>query len=275
MNNSIHLDKRASVVLAVVAAVVFLIVFLQSGSAQPANSKPWPGTGAAAGDLPPGPLSLAQVKEIAFERNWDLLTAKSGIDAASAQLIVAKEFPNPTASLSIANFATHNIATIEGNGIWQRSYDTIAAVSQLIEIGGKRHDRQAAARAGIKGAKARFYDAKRTLDQGVTKAYIAALLAENNVQILNESSHLLRHEADIADSRFKAGDISDSDKNQIEINAEQYDLQAKSAEATAVQARIAVEILMGVPTPQGNYVSAGSLEALAQDPLPPAQASAL
>ena len=116
---------------------------------------------------------MADAKQTAFQRNWDLLTAKSGIDSATAQLIVTKEFPNPTASLSSVNLATHHEATIEGNGVWQRSYDTIAAVSQLIEIGGKRHARQAAARAGVRGAKARFYDAKRTLDQGVTKAYVS------------------------------------------------------------------------------------------------------
>ncbi len=147
-----------------------------------------------------------------------------------------------------------------GNGIWERSYDTIFAVNQLIEVAGKRRDRQTAARAGVFGAKARFYDAKRTLDQGVTKAYVAALLAEENVGILNESSHMLRHEAEIAEARFKAGDLSDSDMKQIEINSEQYELQAKSAEATAVQARIAVEILMGVPQPKGNYTSAGTLD---------------
>ncbi len=228
---------------------------------------------AAATKDPPQTLSLAQAKEIAFEKNWDLLAAKSGIDAAAAQLIVAKEFPNPTASLSTAYIGNYHNATVEGNSLWQRNYDTIFAVNQLIEIAGKRHDRQMAVRAGLLGAKARFYDAKRTLDQGVTKAYVAALLAEDNVGILNESSHLLRHEADIAEARFKAGDISDSDKKQIEINAEQYALQAKSAEATAVQARIAVEILMGIPQPKGNYASAGSLDELVQAQLPSAQAT--
>jgi cobalt-zinc-cadmium efflux system outer membrane protein len=222
----------------------------------------------------PAPLlSLAQAKEIAFEKNWDLLAAKCGIDAAAAQLIVAKEFPNPTASLSTAKIGTYEGATSMGNSLWHRSYDTIFAVNQLIEIAGKRHDRQVAARQGVLGAKARFYDAKRILDQGVTKAYIAALLAEDNVGILIESAHLLRHEADIAQARFKAGDISDSDKKQIEINAEQYALQAKSAEAAAVQARIALEVLMGASQPKGNYLSAVSLDELLQAPLPPAQPS--
>src|SRR6202034_302367 len=114
------------------------------------------------------------------------------------------------------------------------------AVSQLIEIGGKRHARQAAARAGIKGAKARFYDAKRTLDQGVTKAYVAALLAAYNEQVLSESARFMKHEADIGQSRFSAGDLSDSDFKQIQISAEQFELQETAAEATSIQARIQV-----------------------------------
>jgi cobalt-zinc-cadmium efflux system outer membrane protein len=270
MKNSIRLGRRASAVVVMVRAVVFATVLLTSVSGQPANPNPAPG---AATNVPAQTLSLDQAKEIAFEKNWDLLAAKSGIDSAAAQLIVAKEFPNPTASISTAQIGTYENSTVLGNDLWHRSYDTIFAVNQLIEIAGKRHDRQMAARAGILGAKARFYDAKRTLDQGVTKAYIAALLAEDKVGILNESSHLLRHEADIAGARFKAGDISDSDKKQIEINAEQYELQAKSAEAAAVQARIAVEILMGVPQPKGNYLSAGSLHDLVEAPLPSAAKS--
>ncbi len=262
MTNCVHLDRRAPAVVAVLMAFFFATVVVNSIAGQPTTPDP------------PQTLSLAQAKEISFEKNWDLLAAKSGIDAATAQLIVAKEFPNPTASLTTAKIGTYEAGTAAGNGLWQRSYDTIFAVNQLLEVAGKRHDRQMAARAGVLGAKARFYDAKRTLDQGVTKAYVAVLLAENNVGILNESSRLLRHEADIAGARFNAGDLSDSEKKQIEINAEQYELQAKSAEASAIQARIAVEILMGVPRPNGIYVSAGSLDDLVEPPLPFAAESA-
>jgi cobalt-zinc-cadmium efflux system outer membrane protein len=191
-------------------------------------------------------------------------------------LIVTKEFPNPTASLSSVNLATHHEATIEGNGVWQRSYDTIAAVSQLIEIGGKRHARQAAARAGVRGAKARFYDAKRTLDQGVTKAYVAALLAGYNEQVLAESARFMKREADIAQSRFKAGDLSDSDLKQIQIGAEQFELQEAAAHAATVQAKIQVEVLMGVHQPKGDWIPADTLEQMdaAIPPLPESVAGA-
>lgn len=220
-------------------------------------------------------LSLAAAKQIAFQRNWDLLAAKSGVDAAEAQLLVVKEFPNPTLSWNTYKIGTHENATALGNSLVERNYDTIAAVSQLIEIGGKRRNRQAAARAGVLGAKARFLDAKRSLDQGVTKAYVAALLALDNARILTESAGYMQHEREIAEARFQAGDLAESDLKQIQIAAEQYELQARSAEAAAVQARIGVEILLGINKPAGNLQLAGSLDSLRVEipAEPPANAS--
>jgi cobalt-zinc-cadmium efflux system outer membrane protein len=208
-------------------------------------------------------LSIADAKRIAFERNWDLLAAKSGIDAAQAQLIVAKEFPNPTASISTAKIGSRENSTSLGNGLWERNYDSIAAVSQLIEIGGKRRDRQISAKAGVTGARARFFDARRSLEQGVTKAYDAALLADENARVFNESAAMLHHEVEIAQARLKAGDISDSDEKQIENDGDTFELQAKSAEAAAVQSRIAVEILLGVAQPKGNWTPMNTLEQMA------------
>ena len=219
--------------------------------------------GLAQSNLAVNTLSLADAKQTAFGHNWDLLAAKSGMDAATAQLLVAKEFPNPTFSYSTAKIGSHENGTPVGNGLWSRSYDTIFAVNQIIEIGGKRHDRKASAQAGVTSAHARFYDARRLLDQGVTKAYVAALLAGENARTLNESAGMLRHETEIAQARLKAGDLSDSDEKQIENTADVFSLQAKSAEAAAVQARIAVEILLGVEQPQGNWTPAETLAQMA------------
>ena len=216
----------------------------------------------------PNVLTLADARNTALENNWDLLAARSGVDNATAQLIIAREFPNPTASLSTAKIGSHDAATVNGNGVWSRSYDSIAAVSQLIEIAGKRRDRQAAGRAGVLGAKARFYDAKRTLDQGVTKAYIAVLLAMENERVLTESAGLMGHEAKIAEAQLAAGDLSAADTKTLEINAEQFELQAKSARAAAIQARIAVEVLMGVREPRGDWTPGDSLANLMTPPAP-------
>jgi len=216
-------------------------------------------------------VSLAQARQLAVERNWDLLAAAAGVDLATAQKIVAHEYPNPSLSLSTTkiNVDNHPSSTAEGNGFWDRSYDTIAAVNQLIEVGGKRGSRKASAQAGFEAARAQVFEAKRLLDLGVSKAYVAAVLAEENVHVLKESAQSLREEARIADVRFKAGEISDSDKSQIEIAAERFELDAQAAESTAAQARVAVEVLLGHPHPKGEISLSDRLETLNAAAPPP------
>jgi len=151
---------------------------------QPAN------TSATPNDGPLRRLTLADAQRLAFERNWDLLAAAAGVDAATAQKIVVHEFPNPTLSLSSVkiNVDNHPGSTPEGNGLWDRSYDTIFAINQLFEIGGKRRSRKVSAQAGFEGAKAQLFDARRTLDLAVARAYVAAAQAEENVRVLLQSA---------------------------------------------------------------------------------------
>ena len=207
---------------------------------------------------------------MAFERNWDLLAAAAGVEAVTAQKIVARQFPNPTLSqyTSLINVDNHPNSTVMGNGLWERSYDTIFAINQLFEIGGKRRNRKASAQAGFEGAKAQLFDARRTLDLAIAKAYVAAALAEENVRVLRQSASTLREEARIAEVRLRAGEISTSDKAQIEITAEQFELNAQSARATAAQARVGLEVLLGVPHPQDDCVLTDRLEKLCDLPAP-------
>ncbi len=210
------------------------------------------------------PLSLSQAQQLALERNWDLLAAAAGIDAATAQKIVSHEFPNPNLSLSttLINVDNHPSSTPAGNGLWDRSYDTIFAINQLFEIGGKRHSRQLSAQAGYEGARAQFYDAKRTLDLGVTKAYAAAALAQENVGVLLESAATMRQESRLAEVRLKAGEISSSDKAQIDIAAERFELDAQAAQTAAAQAKVTLEVLLGVTHAKGQVGLTDNLEKL-------------
>ncbi|HWI56323.1 MAG TPA: TolC family protein, partial [Bacillota bacterium] len=229
-----------------------------------------PATNPGPAALNPTSLSLAQAQQMAVERNWDLLGAAAGIDAATAQKIVAREFPNPTLSLATSkiNVDNHPNSTAAGNGLWDRSYDTIFAINQLLEIGGKRASRKAVAQAGFEGTKAQFLDVKRLLDLGVTKAYAAAIQAEENVRVLQQSAATLRQEATIAETRLRAGEISASDKEQIDIAAERFELDARAAAFTAAQARIALEVLLGVPHPKGTLVLSDTLENLSTAAMP-------
>jgi len=215
-------------------------------------------------------MSLAEAQHTALERNWDLLAAAVGVDAATAQTIVAREFPNPTLSLSttMINVDNHPSSTPEGNGFWERNYDTTFAINQLFEIGGKRRNRKASARAGFGAARALFLDAKRTLDLGVTKAYVVAVQAEENARVLLQSAGSLRKEAELAGVRLKAGEISESDRSQFEITAERFELDARAAESAAAQARVALEVVLGFARPRGDVGLSDRLETLCATPAP-------
>jgi len=233
--------------------------FTTAGRAQNTNSAP------ATAAKTVRTLTLDYAKQLAFDNNWDLLAARSDVDIATAQKILARQFPNPALSLSTAkiNVDDHPSSTPGGNDLWRRSYDTIAAINQLFEIGGKRSSRQASAQAGFKAAAARLEDARRVLDQAVTKAYVAAVLAGADAQILRASSASLRKEAGIAETRLKAGDISKADQSQIEIAADRLELDARTAETTAASARVAVEVLLGTNHPRGDWAPGDTLDTLA------------
>jgi len=210
-------------------------------------------------------LSLAAAQRLALERNWDLLAAAAGVDAATAQRIISHEFPNPALSLSTSqiNVDNHPNSTSAGNGVWDRSYITTVAINQLFEIGGKRRSRQLSAQAGLESARAQLYDARRALDLAVAKAYIAAALGEENAQVLQHSADTLRQEVKIAELRLKAGEISSADKAQLEMNAQRFELDAQAAASTAAQARVALEVLLGAPQPAADCALSDRLEDLA------------
>ncbi len=232
----------------------------ETGARPPARQAPAMGT--------PELLSLGEAKRLALERNWDLLAAKSDVDIAMAQKIMAREFPNPTFSWTTSKVPVNGqpASTSYGNSIWDRSYDTVSSVNQLLEIGGKRRSRQQSADHGFAASKARMENARRLLDLGVTQAYIAVVQAELTVQTLRNSAAALRREADIASIRFQAGDISTADKSQIEILAMRFEVDARAAEASALQQRLGLENLIGSSQPTGAWKATDNLESLLGEP---------
>ena len=248
----------------IVARTVLLI---WTWVAQPAASENALTSGASS--APGTTLSLAEAQKLAFAQNWDLLAARSDVDIATAQRFVAREFPNPTLGFGMTKVSVDSAYPNTGSGFWGRSYDTVAAVSQLVEIGGKRRARKDSATAGLKGAEARWADARRLLDQGVAQAYVAALLAERNREVLTNSAASLRQEARIAEVRERAGDLSASDRSQIEIAAQRLELDAEAATASARNARIQLEVLLGVKQPVGDVQLSDALEPLAETPAVP------
>ena len=261
IGDGIRVGTRGRVEVFFAGVAVFMAVQLVSRAAESGAIAPAPATEArvSAG------LTLSQARMLAFQRNWDLLAARADVDIAQAQTWVATEFPNPTVGLTVTKINTDGrpASTALGNSLIHRNYDTIASFNQLVEIGGKRSARRASAVAGLEGARARFSDACRQLDLAVAQSYAGAVLAAEQVRILNASSESLRKELSIAEVRLKAGDISRADRDQISIAADRLELDARRSEADARAARIQLEILLGEPAAHGAIVLTEGLDALA------------
>lgn len=214
----------------------------------------------------PSGLTLHQAQGIALARNADFRIAQIQVDAAIAQLRIAKEFPNPIFGLSVSKIDTDRRSnrTAAGNDLFDRSYDSIVSLSQFLELG-KRGPRRAAGQAGQRAAEAQRDDVRRLLIKSVCQAYIAALEAKEEGIILASSAASLRHEADLAAVRLASGDIAAMDKAQIEISAVQRELDAAAARHNATTAILALEMLLGDPAPSGRTALMDSLVSLARE----------
>ena len=218
------------------------------------------------------PLTLAEAERLAANRNPDLLAARSDLAAADAQRVAAAQLPNPTLSYSTALIPTDgtSASTDLGNGFYDRSYDTIVAVNQLVEIGGKRGARKRSAAEGYAASESRLLDVERLLPAAVVRAYTAALVSRSAAALARESSESLGKTAALAALREEAGQISKADRLQVEIAAARFEADAVQAEAGVATATLALEAILGLPA-STSLPLADSLEGIARDlaPLPP------
>ncbi len=194
-------SRRRTAVFA--AAAMSLFASLPAGARSPA----------------PEPLSLQRALALARERNPDLLAARSALDAARAQEQVAAQLINPVFTWTTQKISTDGVpaSTIYGNGVFDRNYDTIVSIGQPIELGGKRKNRRRSAEEAIAAAVARVADSERVLAASILKAYAAAIVARTNATLARESADSFGKTAELAAVRERAGDISASERAQIEI----------------------------------------------------------
>jgi len=194
-------------------------------------------------------LTLAEALRLASERNPDLLAARADLESARASRATAVALPNPALAYSTSKIPTDGSPanTIYGNDLYSRSYDTVVSASQLVEIGGKRKDRRVSADEGIAGATARLADVQRLLDGAVVRAYAAADVARASATITRETAASFGKTAGLAKEREDAGEISVSERTQIEIAAGRFLADAAQADLAYANAVRALGALLNMP----------------------------
>ncbi len=174
------------------------------------------------------PVSLAAALAQGAEQSPRVTQAKAQADAAEARARQAGVSPNPELSIELENFA--------GSGAFQglRSTETTLAVSQRLELGGKRSARVEVARAERDFAFLSYKTALADLDRDIRLAHAELRADEDRAVLARDNTAGTEELVRIAKILVDAG---------REPPLRQLRAEATLAEAKAEQARTFGELL--------------------------------
>jgi cobalt-zinc-cadmium efflux system outer membrane protein len=156
----------------------------------------------------PKKLSLQSALDLASRQNLDLLAARAQRAVAQAGVRIAKQIPNPTASVAVLRDTPHESLFFD----------------QQLEIGGRRKQRIELARQEGGLTEVDIATLERQVRREVREAFYNLALARGISSQRGQASKLAERLHDIAQARFDAGDVP-----QLEVV--QSDLEVSRAHA--------------------------------------------
>ncbi len=205
----------------------------------------------------PARITLDQAIDLAITHNHTLRGAQTQIQQSQAEEVTADLRPNPQLSwdglyfpLNPNNFTADNLTN-------NQEFDL--GVSYLFERGGKRKKRLQAARDVTAQTRFQVSDEQRTLIFNVAQAFIGVQLAESNLDFANQDLASFQRTADIAQSQYQAGAISEGDLLKIKVQLLQFQTDVSSARVAKVEALAGLRQLLGYDAVPGDFDVEGEL----------------
>ncbi|MBF0545307.1 MAG: TolC family protein [Candidatus Riflebacteria bacterium] len=158
-------------------------------------------------------IDLKQALQEFFSTNFDVLINKFEIDKAYADYVTAKLRPNPTFSVNDIGLKTG-----KGFGASGDNAQMTFRIDQLLETGGKRKLRSSVASTTVEAAKLSYQDTIRSLLIGFYTNFFNMTLDLANIEAAKDDLTRFDRVLDIANKRFKAGDLSSVDIMKLEVS---------------------------------------------------------
>ena len=183
------------------------------------------------------PLTLDAALGLALEHNPALRAAAHGVHIAAGQRVQAAALPNPEVSLL-------------AEGLQKEGRTTTVMVSQLIELGGKRGARIAAAELDGAAAAAELAAARSKLRAEVMAAFFDVLAAQERMTLAAASSELARRASAAASRRVAAGRISPVEETRARVAEanSKIELSQSGSELEAARRQLAAAWGGGAPS---------------------------
>jgi len=222
-------------------------------------------TVAAQGPAQPPPqntatrVTLDDAIDLALKHNHSLQAARTTILQNRAQEITANLRPNPTIDWDtqfLPLFQPNEFTTDYLNNSAQ--FDL--GLGYTLERGKKRQRRFQAARDQTAVTTAQVSDNERTLAFNVASQFIAALLAQSNLELAETDLKSFQQSVDISEEKFKSGAMSEGDLLKIKLQMLQFQMDVSNARVARVQALATLRQLLGYESVPENYSVDGQLE---------------
>jgi outer membrane protein, heavy metal efflux system len=203
----------------------------------------------------PGAFTLAQILDLARTKNPTILAAEQNLQAVRAQEIQAGVRQNPNFGFTGSDITEPSSSN--------NPYSYAFQVSRLFERGQKRKWRLEDATATTSQTQAQLDDSIRQTELTIKTAFTHMLIAKESLELASASLKDFGHEVDIANDRYKAGDLGKLDFERLDLQLGDYESDEANDIINLRQASDQLQTLIGVETPSEDFDIIG-------DVIPPA-----
>ncbi len=217
-----------------------------------------------AAQAPPGagsgaPITLDQAIALALANNPSLRAKRYDVDQSKANEVTAALKPNPVFALTYEDFPIFNPSQFTLENL-RTNQELNHGISYLIERGGKRGKRIAAARDNTEIASHNLADGERQLGFQAAQAFIAVLLAKSNLDLARQDLKDFSEVVEINRKRLQAGDISQAEFLKIAVQKLQFEQDVLAAQLAVTQSKINLRQLLAYDGVPENYEVSGVLQ---------------
>jgi outer membrane protein, heavy metal efflux system len=214
----------------------------------PISAPPAPANPAAAANTP---IPMQQAVDLARSRNPTLLAAYQNLLSIKAQEIQAGVRQNPYFAASGGN-----LTEPDSNG---NPYDLSLGVGRLFERGQKRRWRLDSARSSTVQTDAQYQLLVQQTVLAVRQAFTNFIIAKAAKKLADDNLADYKHELDISNDRYKAGDIAKLDYERLDLQLAQLETDQSNAVTAAEQASDQLQVLIGIEKPRVDFDVAGDV----------------
>lgn len=208
------------------------------------------GSALAAGGEPAPPLTLDQAIGRALRANPGLAGFAFALRAGDARVAEARQLPLPAVSLELEN--------VLGSGDFRGgdAAEVTLALSQVVELGGKRDLRAGVARASRDVAAVEQQAAQLDVLAEVTRRFVAVAVADERVSLAAEGTALARSTADEVGRRVRAARSPEAEVLRARAALARANLAEERARLQLSAARQALAGTWGADRPDFGAVQA-------------------